>query len=67
MSIKNNYQNARFGQNNKRKYKGADKMIADMAWNIFKKTGDINAYLEFKKAKNIEEKIKGSSNEANKG
>ena len=38
-----------------------------MAWNAFKKTGDINTYLEFREIKNIENKIKGNSNEANKG
>ena len=41
-------------------------MIKEIAWNIFKKTGDINTYLEFKEAKKIEENIKGSSNEENK-
>lgn len=40
-------------------------MMTDMAWNAFKKTGDINTYLEFKQIKNIEKSIKGSSNEAN--
>ncbi len=54
-----------FGQNNERK--GADFMTKDMAWNAFKKTGDINMYLEFKQIKLLEKKIKGSSNEANKG
>lgn len=42
-------------------------MINDIAWSLFKKTGDINLYLEFKQIKNIEENIKGSSNETNKG
>lgn len=41
-------------------------MITDIAWNTFKKTGDINIYLEFKEVKKLEENIKGSSNEANK-
>lgn len=41
-------------------------MITDIAWNAFKKTGDINMYLEFKEIKNIEENIKENSNEANK-
>lgn len=48
------------------KCKGADKMMADIAWNVFKKTGDINMYLEFKKIKKLKEDIKGSSNETNK-
>ena len=30
-------------------------MIKNIAWNTFKKTGDINTYLEFKMFKNIEE------------
>ena len=38
----------------------------DIAWNAFKKTGDIKMYLEFKEIKNIEKNIKGSSNETNK-
>ena len=53
------------GQNNQRK--GADFRMTDMAWNAFKKTGDINMYLEFKKMKQLEKKLKGSSNEASKG
>ncbi|MCI9366272.1 MAG: hypothetical protein HFJ54_07105 [Clostridia bacterium] len=32
-------------------------MISKMAWNAFKKTGDINTFLEFSKTKNIEENI----------
>ena len=32
-------------------------MISKMAWNAFKKTGDINTYLEFVETKNIEENI----------
>lgn len=41
-------------------------MITDIAWNTFKKTGDINIYLEFKETKKLEENIKGSLNETNK-
>lgn len=41
-------------------------MMTDIAWNAFKETGDINMYLEFKRIKNLERSIKGSSNEANK-
>ena len=40
-------------------------MMTDLAWNVFKKTGDINMYLEFREMKRLMEKIKGSSNEAN--
>lgn len=29
-------------------------MIKDMAWNLFKTTGDINSFLEFKQVENIE-------------
>lgn len=32
-------------------------MISEMAWNAFKKTGDINTFLEFIETKNIEENI----------
>lgn len=42
-------------------------MITDIAWNAFKKTGDINMYLEFKEIKNIEENIKENIHETNKG
>ena len=41
-------------------------MITEIAWNTFKNTGDINAYLEFREMKNIEEVIKENVNEANK-
>ena len=33
-------------------------MIENLAWNTFKKTGNINSYLEFKQVKNIEENMK---------
>lgn len=33
-------------------------MIRQLAWNTFKKTGDIKTYLEFKEVRNIEEKMK---------
>ena len=32
-------------------------MIKQIAWNTFKKTGDINTYLELKQVSNIEENI----------
>ncbi len=32
-------------------------MISNMAWNTFKKTGDINTFLEFIETKNIEENM----------
>ena len=32
-------------------------MISKMAWNAFKKTGDVNTFLEFKETKNIEENL----------
>ena len=41
-------------------------MISKMAWNTFKKTGDINTFLEFSKAKNIEENIIEEQNGNNK-
>lgn len=41
-------------------------MISKMAWNTFKKTGDINAFLEFIESKNIEENILEEQNGDNK-
>ena len=32
-------------------------MIKQIAWNTFKKTGDINTYLELKQVANIEKRI----------
>lgn len=32
-------------------------MIKQLAWNTFKKTGDINTFLELKEVQNIEENI----------
>jgi len=42
-------------------------MIKQIAWNVFKKTGDINAYLEFSQVKNIEENLKVENYENSKG
>lgn len=33
-------------------------MIKKMAWDTFKKTGNINTFLELKQIENLEEKIK---------
>lgn len=41
-------------------------MISKMAWNTFKKTGDINIYLEYTQAKNIEENLFEENNGNNK-
>ena len=41
-------------------------MISDLAWNTFKKTGDINVYLELREIQKIKENIKGSLNETSK-
>ena len=41
-------------------------MITEIAWNTFKNTGDINAYLEFREMKNIEEIMKENVNEESK-
>lgn len=40
-------------------------MLKNLAWNTFKKTGDINIYLEYIKIKNIE-KNTGEINGDNK-
>lgn len=45
-------------------------MIKQMAWNTFKKTGDINTFLELMEVKNIEKDIvegKENGNFQNKG
>ncbi len=41
-------------------------MIKQMAWNTFKKTGNINTFMEFAKVKNIEENIKVNKDGDNK-
>lgn len=38
-------------------------MIEKLAWNQFKQTGDINAYLKFIEVKNVEENMKVSIDE----
>ena len=53
------------GKITKEKSKELMFMMTDMAWNVFKETGDINMYLEFKQIKKLEKGIKGSSNETN--
>lgn len=40
-------------------------MIKKMAWNAFKKTGDIDTFLEFKQIENIENNIKEVQNITN--
>lgn len=40
-------------------------MIKKIAWNTFKKTGDIDAFLEFKQIENIENNIKEIQNITN--
>ena len=32
-------------------------LLSKMAWNVFKKTGDINIFLEYTQTKNIEENL----------
>ena len=41
-------------------------MIKKIAWNTFKKTGDINTFLELKQLTNIEESIKEQNYEIDK-
>lgn len=41
-------------------------MIEKMAWNTFKKTGDINTFLELKEVENLEKNIDGERNGDNK-
>lgn len=40
-------------------------MIKKIAWDAFKKTGDIDAFLEFKQIENIENNIKEIQNITN--
>lgn len=45
-------------------------MIKKIAWNTFKKTGNINTFLEFKQIQNIEEqlqKVEQYGNNKNEG
>lgn len=42
---------------------GDELMIKQIAWNTFKKTGDINTFLELKQVNDIEEKIKAENYE----
>lgn len=42
-------------------------MTKDRAWNIFKNTGDINMYLEFKGIEQVNQNMKENLNETNKG
>lgn len=41
-------------------------MIKELAWKIFKNTGDINTYLEYKQITDMEENIKVGNYENNK-
>ena len=41
-------------------------MIKKLAWNAFKKTGNIDTYLEFMQVKDIEEKMLGDKDGDNK-
>lgn len=41
-------------------------MLSKMAWNAFKKTGDINIFLEFTQMKDIEENLIEDKNGNNK-
>lgn len=41
-------------------------MIEKMAWNTFKKTGNINTFLELKEVENLEKNINGEIDGNNK-
>ena len=41
-------------------------MLERIAWNTFKRTGNINTFLEFKQVKDIEKNIEAYVNETNK-
>ncbi len=40
--------------------------MKDLAWNMFKKTGNINTYLEFTKLRNLEKDLRIKQNENTK-
>ena len=42
------------------------RMIEKMAWNTFKKTGNINTFLELKEVENLEKNINGEIDGNNK-
>lgn len=42
------------------------RMIEKLAWNTFKRTGDINTFLELKQLDNIELNLNGEVNGTNK-
>lgn len=39
------------------RFEGSDFMIKKIAWNTFKKTGNVDTFLEFKQIQNIEQEI----------
>ena len=41
-------------------------MMKNIAWNTFKKTGNINSYLEFNELRNMEENMKVAVDETSK-
>ena len=41
-------------------------MIKQMAWDVFKNTGDINSFLEFKQIENLENNMTNEPIEENK-
>lgn len=45
------------------KKKEVSHMIKKIAWNTFKNTGDINAFIELKQIENIEQKIENITDE----
>ena len=45
----------------KDKFKGSELMIKKIAWETFKNTGDINAFIELKQIEDIEKGLEGRS------
>ena len=41
-------------------------MFKQIAWNTFKKTGNINTFMEFKQLRDLEKKIEEENNRENK-
>lgn len=52
------YKNYKNAKDKVKRTKGSELMIKKIAWNTFKNTGDINAFLELKQIENIEKQFK---------
>ena len=58
LNKKYKYANDKIKGKTLKKIQGSDYMIKKIAWDAFKNTGDINAYLEMKQIETIEKELK---------